>query len=176
MKSGIFESLGIDPAIIIFVMFLLFLLAMFSSIKQSIQLKRLEKKYKAFMGGKDAVSLEREFYKKFETLSEIQTESQKQTAAIKEIKESQIYTKNKIGIQKYDAFSDVGGKLSFAIAMLDSNNDGFILNAIHSSNGCYTYLKEIIKGESYVALGEEEMKALKNAVDSQGDMVIKTSN
>ena len=53
----------------------------------------------------------------------------------------------------------MGGKLSFALAMLDNNNTGWIINAMHSREGCYTYVKEIVKGESYVELAEEEAEA-----------------
>ena len=70
----------------------------------------------------------------------------------------------KTGIVKYDAFPDVGGRMSFALAMLDMNNTGFVINAIHSKEGCYTYIKEIVKGESYIVLGEEEKEALRQAV------------
>ena len=70
----------------------------------------------------------------------------------------------KTGIVKYDAFSDVGGRMSFALAMLDMNNTGFVINAIHSKEGCYTYIKEIVKGESYIQLGDEEKEALRQAV------------
>lgn len=53
----------------------------------------------------------------------------------------------KVGIVKYDAFHEMGGDLSFALTMLDENNTGWILNAMHSREGCYTYIKEVIKGE-----------------------------
>ena len=69
----------------------------------------------------------------------------------------------KVGIVKYDAFNEMGGKLSFALAMLDNNNTGWILNAMHSREGCYTYVKEIVKGESYIELAEEEAAALMGA-------------
>ena len=42
-------------------------------------------------------------------------------------------------------------------------NDGFIINSIHSKDGCYNYIKEIIKGESYIPLGDEEAEALEQA-------------
>ena len=58
----------------------------------------------------------------------------------------------------------MGGKLSFAIAMLDSKNSGWIINAMHSREGCYTYVKEIFKGERYVELAEEEAEALDKAI------------
>jgi hypothetical protein len=54
--------------------------------------------------------------------------------------------------------------------MLDENNSGFVLNAIHSREGCYTYVKEIVKGESYIVLGQEEKEALRQAVNYFGDM------
>ena len=74
----------------------------------------------------------------------------------------------KVGIVKYDAFNEMGGKLSFALAMLDNNNTGWILNAMHSRDGCYTYVKEIVKGESYVELAEEEAEALDKAIFEDG--------
>lgn len=54
---------------------------------------------------------------------------------------------NKYGVEKYDAFDDVGGKLSFALALLDKENTGLILNAVHSRDNCFLYMKEIVKGE-----------------------------
>ena len=72
---------------------------------------------------------------------------------------------NKYGIVKYDAFEDMGGKLSFVLAMLDTKNTGFLLNAIHSRENCFLYVKEIVNGESYVMLSEEEIEALKQAVN-----------
>ena len=65
---------------------------------------------------------------------------------------------SKYGVEKYDAFDDVGGKLSFALALLDKNNTGLILNAVHSRDNCFLYLKEIVKGESYVVLSQEKWK------------------
>lgn len=61
----------------------------------------------------------------------------------------------------------MGGKLSFALALLDNRNNGFLINAMHSREGCYTYVKEIINGESYINLGEEEKKALNKAINSE---------
>jgi hypothetical protein len=65
---------------------------------------------------------------------------------------------------KYDAFNQMGGQLSFSLALLDENNNGFILNSVHSAEGCYSYTKEIVNGESSISLGEEEKQALNNAM------------
>ena len=70
----------------------------------------------------------------------------------------------KVGILKYDAFQEMGGKLSFAITLLDGNNSGYIINSMHSREGCYTYIKEIVEGNSIIVLAEEEKEALNMAI------------
>ena len=83
---------------------------------------------------------------------------------IREINRRMEKSYQKLGIVKYDAFNEMGGKLSFAVAMLDNRDNGWIINAMHSREGCYTYVKEIVKGESYVELSEEEAEALDKAI------------
>lgn len=56
-----------------------------------------------------------------------------------------------------------GGKLSFSLCLLDNENSGFILTAMHTREGCYTYVKEVIKGEAFVVLASEEKRALEEA-------------
>lgn len=70
----------------------------------------------------------------------------------------------KIGIVKYNAYSDMSGNISFVIAMLDGNDSGFILNVINGREGSNTYIKDITEGKSNERLGAEEMKALKLAL------------
>ena len=79
------------------------------------------------------------------------------------------YTYQKMGLIKYDAFHEMGGKLSFSLAMLDVRNNGFIINAMHTREGCYTYIKEIVDGNSIIVLSEEEQEALKRAMESTVD-------
>ena len=76
-------------------------------------------------------------------------------------------TFQKLGIIKYDAFNQMGGKLSFCVALLDENNNGFIINSVHSTEGCYSYTKQIIKGHSDIDLGKEERQALEMAMQSE---------
>ena len=122
------------------------------------------------MRGKDAASLEKAFAQKFLEVDKLVEVSKNQALEINRIKNVMAKTANKIGIVKYDAFPDVGGKLSFALAMLDESNSGYVLNAIHSREGCYTYIKEIVKGESYIVLGQEEKEALRQAVNYLNDL------
>ena len=70
----------------------------------------------------------------------------------------------KLGIVRYNAFEGMGGSLSFAFAMLDYTNSGFVLNCVHSRNGCYLYIKEVDAGHTEVVLGNEEKEALEQAL------------
>lgn len=51
-------------------------------------------------------------------------------------------TYQKMGLVKYDAFNEMGGKLSFSLAMLDVKNNGFIINAMHTREGHILILKK----------------------------------
>lgn len=69
----------------------------------------------------------------------------------------------KLSVVNFDAFDDVKGNLSFALAMLDNNNDGIILTSLFGHNSCNTYVREVRNGESSVKLLVEEKEALDNA-------------
>ena len=70
---------------------------------------------------------------------------------------------SKYALVKYDAFDKMAGKLSFVIALLNDDNSGILLNSMHSREGCFTYAKEIVNGESYIPLSAEEKEALEQA-------------
>ncbi len=128
--------------------------------------RKLTKTYKAFMNGASGKNLEDVIIERFTDIDILKKDSLDIHGKIDEIKENLLSTVQKIGIVKYDAFMEMGGKLSFVLALLDKENDGFILNSVHSSReGCYTYLKEIIKGESFLELSKEEKSALDQAIN-----------
>ena len=57
--------------------------------------------------------------------------------------------------------------MSFALALLSDKNTGFVINAMHSREGCYTYIKEINDGKANVLLAKEEKEALDAALLSE---------
>jgi len=170
MDSKILQAIGIDPGIIMIVVIIILIFVLFYMVKMSFKMTRFLNKYKTFMRGKDGISLEKSFIRSFNELDMLIESSKNHMEEIRRIKEVQNITLNKTAIVKYDAFKEVGGKLSFALAMLDKENNGFVMNAIHSREGCYTYVKEIVKGESYIVLGEEEKEALRQAVNMHNDI------
>lgn len=163
--SGIFDSLGIDPGIIIIILLIVSIILLVSLISCNMRLSRLERKYRLFMKGTDGQSLEKVFVRKFAQIDRLYEAKEDHEHDINFLKKNFELIFSKYGVEKYDAFDDVGGKLSFALAMLDKDNSGLILNAVHSRDNCFLYLKEIVKGESYVMLSQEEVEALRKAVN-----------
>lgn len=163
--SDMFEGLGIDPGIIIVILLLLVIILLVNVVSSNMRLSRLERKYKMFMKGSDAQSLEKVFVRKFAQIDRLYEAKEDHEHDLNFIKRNLSMVYSKYGVEKYDAFDDVGGKLSFALAMLDKENSGLILNAVHSRDNCFLYLKEIVKGESYVMLSQEEVEALRKAVN-----------
>lgn len=131
----------------------------------SVNLGRLSKRYKKFMGGKNAKSLEKDIMGLYEDNRLIKASMEKNRKDIENLYKKIEGTFQKIGIVKYDAFGQMGGQLSFSLALLDENDNGFILNSVHSAEGCYSYTKEIKNGLCDISLGDEEKKALDIAMD-----------
>lgn len=173
---GIIEEMGTNTFIIILLLVLIAVLLL-NVVKNNMRLGRLERKYKMFMKGSDAASLEKQFARKLKQIDHLYEVKDDHESAIKNIKNQFSLIFSKYGVEKYDAFDDVGGKLSFALALLDKSNSGIILNAVHSRDNCFLYLKEIVKGESYVMLSQEEVEALRKAVNfNLGEMNEKEEN
>ena len=142
--------------IMAFIMFILFILLIVNVVKTG----KIKKKYEAFMMGKNAESLEDTLIKRIQQVDELLVFEAENRENIQKIFDSLKCTFQKVGMVKYDAFHEMGGKLSFSLALLDQKNDGFIINAMHSREGCYTYIKEILSGNSIIVLADEEKEAL----------------
>ena len=164
MESKILMALGIDPAFIFIFLLVLIIVLFVLYVNVTLKYNRLKNSYATFMRGKDGKTLEESMKERFAEVEAILKYTKQNRLDIQKINKKLESTYQKLGIVKYDAFNEMGGKLSFALAMLDDNNNGWIINAMHSREGCYTYVKEIVKGESYVELAEEEAEALDRAI------------
>lgn len=167
MNSKLLNSIGLGNLDIAYIfiglialILILFIICIVISVKQS----KLKKKYEAFMLGKDAKSMEKEITKLFTDIDYLKNVADKNAKEIRHIYKRLETTYQKIGLVRYDAFQQMGGKLSYSLALLDENNDGFLLNCVHSSEGCYSYAKEIKDGSCKISLGDEEQKALNIAM------------
>lgn len=159
-----FSDFGIESDMIILILAVLCISMIIMLICILAKQSKLKKQYQSFMNGKDGKSLEEAFQRKFENMDYINDELKTIGQHIERIDHNLLNTYQKVAIVKYDAFKEIGGTLSFVLVLLTKNNDGLILNSMHSnSEGCYTYIKEVKGGEVFVALSEEERQALEDA-------------
>ncbi|MDO4284978.1 MAG: DUF4446 family protein [Eubacteriales bacterium] len=155
-----FVDLGIVVLVLLVIMIVLIVLV----IVQMRSLKALQRKYLRFMNGSNGRSLEDEIGRILEENARIHQENEENKKEIDHLYDRLENVIQKVGVVKYDAFHQMGGKLSYAVALLDEKNTGLVLNSVHSVDGCYTYVKVVKKGKSDVDLGAEEQKALQQAM------------
>ena len=72
----------------------------------------------------------------------------------------------RVGLVRYNPYEDTGGNQSFALAMLDAEGDGVLLNSLHTRNGTRIYAKTLNAGRADAALSTEEAEALRQATES----------
>ena len=158
------QYLGFDSDYIIIGLAALVVILMILMIVNVVQMSKLKKNYKIFMTGKHAETLEDTLIKRLDQVDELMVANKANEKNIKALFQNMQLTYQKMGLVKYDAFHEMGGKLSFSLAMLDMKNNGFIISAMHTREGCYTYIKEIVDGNSIIVLSEEDQEALNQAM------------
>ncbi|MCD7863521.1 MAG: DUF4446 family protein [Lachnospiraceae bacterium] len=167
MNTNLLDSIGLaglDLSYIIIVLIVLWLAAMIIAIVALVRYQKLEKKYMQFMGGRNAGTLEEEILNVLETELGNKNQIEKNRQAIEVLNEKMGDTFQKCGIVRYDAFREMGGKLSFALTLLDERNDGFIINTVHRPEASYSYIKSVVGGKCGIELSGEEQKALHKAL------------
>ena len=155
--------LGISGVAMAFVLAVFLIVAL-------IKVNKLNKKYKIFMKGSNGKDLEASIFTRFSELDKVKTDIEYIFGKLNIACDMLLGAYQKMSIVKYDAFKEMGGKLSFSLTMLDDKNNGYILTSVHTREGCYTYVKEIIQGESFVVLSEEERQSLEEAKNKRNYM------
>lgn len=155
---------NMDIGYILLVFAILILILLILNIISLVKITNLRKRLKKFMKGKDARSLEKEIIALHEDNKFLKNMTEINKKDIRNLNKRFAKAFQKIGIVKYDAYQQMGGLLSFSLALLDEDNNGLILNSVHSTEGCYTYTKEVVNGECKLELSNEEKVALDQAM------------
>ena len=164
MENSILNLCPFDPAYIIMGLVILVVSLLILAIITMTKLRRLDRKYDYFMRGKDAETLEDIIMDEIDELRDLRAEDRSNKDSIRTLNRNFRASFQKYGIVKYNAFKGMGGNLSFALAVLDYTNSGFVMNCVHSREGCYLYLKRVDMGQTDVLLGNEEKEALEQAL------------
>ena len=121
---------------------------------------KLKKRLDQFLLGKDGTSLEQDIINLFEDNKFLRNSTDNNREDIRTLFKRMESVYQKMGLVRYDAFNQMGGQLSYSLVLLDENDNGFIINSVHSTEGCYSYSKEIRNGENNISLSAEEAEAL----------------
>ncbi|MCI8824243.1 MAG: DUF4446 family protein [Lachnospiraceae bacterium] len=172
MNSPILEYLmtyGIDPAYIMIGLLAVMLILIILYIICFLKMRKMGKAYDRFMSGKDMESMEEILWKQFDRIEILEEADKDKRRELNELEHTVQNAYQKAGLVKYDAFREMSGKLSYALALLDQNDNGVIVTSMYSREGCFSYAKQVIMGESSINLSEEEKEALKKAIN--GDKI-----
>ncbi len=129
-----------------------------------IKLSSLTKKYKFFMNGEDGASLERKLSVEIKEIRDATEGLENLFQEQHRIKTVQNNTIQKIGFVKYNAFENIGNDLSFALTLLDGNNNGVCISSIYGRSESRIFSKPIVRGKSVASLSQEELESLNVAL------------
>jgi hypothetical protein len=70
-----------------------------------------------------------------------------------------------VGLVRFNPFDDTGSDQSFALALLDERRDGVVISSLHGRSNTRLFAKPVSGGESAHTLSDEELQAIRIAVD-----------
>jgi hypothetical protein len=154
------EPFGVSLELVIFGILALVIILFIMSIILWFKLSAMRKKYKRLLNGTNPVNVEELLM----NIQQKQTQQIEQTSAltskVEAFNEALKKMKSKVGIHRYNAFSDTGSDLSFSVAILDELQDGVLLTGIHNREQTYIYAKPVQNGQSQYTLSPEEKEAI----------------
>lgn len=123
----------------------------------------IEKKLRTLFGGSKEKSMEELVWEYGRRLESLEGQSADLKTASNALAQNLSYSVQKVGMLRFNPFSDSGGDQSFAIALLDGNDDGIVISGLYAQGRPLVYAKPIEKGISRYTLSAEEQEALKRA-------------
>lgn len=161
-----FEEL-LNSNTIILILIIINILIFILYILNNIKLSKLRKNYADFMrkmgNGKDVTEMLSQYV---ERVNNVENETKEIMKYCDKLNGRIDKCYQKIGLVKYNAFRDTGSYLSFSLAILDTENNGFVLNGIYGIDNSNIYAKEVKHGKCNVALSNEEREAIDQAMNN----------
>lgn len=138
----------------------LIILGLFWSIWKTYQLDKIRREF--FSKGLEK-NLEEVLVEQNRKNTNLGNESLRLSQALNELSIQNKNNLRKIGFIRFNPFEDAGGNMSFALALLNENDNGIVVSSLHGREGTRIYAKAVRKGKSESKLTEEEVQAIKQA-------------
>lgn len=149
---------------VLLTMTVMILMALLVFININIKLAKMNKRYRKMMQGMEGENLEKLLIAHIEEVKQVVRKVDGLSEDCKRLESIAKDCVQKVALVRFNAFEDVGSDLSFAIAFLDSYNNGIVISSIYGRNEFRTYSKPIVSGNSTYLLTEEEKQALAQAM------------
>ena len=157
MDSQVLLAIGVAGVLVA----LLALLIALISIRT---LRRLRADYAALVSGSEALTAEQRFAQVLERVAQQGTSSQVAGTRLTALEAAAPGALSRMGLIQFQAFEDVGGGQSSALALLDATGSGVVITSLHARVGTRIYVKRVIEGRGEGTLGEEESAAIAAAL------------
>lgn len=127
---------------------------------------RLGRRVDRLTSGDDGSSLEAVLGQHLERVRSVMREVERLDARTASVERDLRTALGRVGLVRYNPFEDTGGQLSFALAILDGDGNGFVVNSLHARSGTRVYAKAITAGRAEANLSNEEAEAVRKALTS----------
>ena len=161
--DSIFKALGSNQPVVTLVLASLVLILAATMVVMGLRFRSMSQRWNDLMKTEGGANLERLLY---DHLRERVRQDEELTEIRKRLdtQESKMSTaKRYAGLVRFDAFPEVGGKLSFALALYDEKGDGIVISSLIGRADCRVFCKEIQRGKAERELTREEMEAVEQA-------------
>ena len=128
-----------------------------------LQNMRLRQRFEATVAGTKGQTIEQTVKHYYKRIDEIGDHNREIATAVERLSDQIAYASQKVAIVRFNPFGDIGGEQSFALAVLDDHNTGYILTSMHGREGTRIYAKPVDYGEAKYPLSKEERQALDSA-------------
>jgi hypothetical protein len=125
--------------------------------------RRIDARLASLTRGGDGASLEAMLGSRLDKVDDVSRELDELAARMAVLEGAQRKAFQRVGLVRYNPFEETGGNQSFALALLDTAGDGWVLSSLHARSGTRVYAKAIKAGRGDAALSDEETAAIQQA-------------
>lgn len=161
--SGMVAWVQTQPGVALIVFFGLQALGLAFAVAALMRIVRLTRTQARLLRGTDGVSLERMLLDHADDAAAVRAQLTHLKEQGEQHAEAIARGFRRVGLVRYDAFTDVGGRQSFSLALLDEQRNGIVLSGLHARSEMRVYAKPIQKGRCAIFLTPEEEQAISEA-------------
>ncbi|MEG6584421.1 DUF4446 family protein [Dendrosporobacter sp. 1207_IL3150] len=148
-------------------MTIMILVALIIFISINLKLSKMNKRYRKMMQGAEGANLEQLLMNHIDEVRQVVDKVEYLSTEYKRIDKVSKACIQKLGVVRFNAFEDTGSDLSFAVALLDANNNGVVISSIFGRSESRSYGKPVVAGQSSYFLTEEEKQAIAQACEKK---------